>query len=71
VVRPLQAYIRRRFHGERGDIVKYKTYDLIREISMKHQHPVYGLFEQGFGQRELGEAVAPTSMPVSISLCFH
>jgi hypothetical protein len=40
------------------DIVKHLTYDLIREISLKHQHSVCGLFEQGSGQRELGEAVA-------------
>jgi hypothetical protein len=53
------------------DIVKHQTYDLIREISLKHHHSVCGLFEQGSGQRELGEAVAPTSMAVSISLCFH
>ena len=39
-----------------GDIVKHLTYDLIREISLKHQHSMCGLFEQGFGQRELGEA---------------
>jgi hypothetical protein len=58
VVRPLQAYIRRPLHGERGDIEKHITYDLIREISLKHQHSVCGLFEQGYGQRELGEAVA-------------
>jgi hypothetical protein len=30
-----------------------------------------GLFEQGSGQRELGEAVASTSMVVSTFLCFH
>ena len=71
MIRPVQAYIRRPLHGERGDIVKYQTYDLIREISLKHQHSVCGLFEQGSGQRELGEDVAPTSMAVSISLCFH
>jgi hypothetical protein len=51
-----------------GDIVKHLTYDLIREISLKHQHSVCGLFEQGSGQRELGEAVAPTSMVVSTTL---
>jgi hypothetical protein len=51
--------------------VKYQTYDLIREISLKHQHSVCGLFEQGSGQRELGEVATPTSMAVSISLCFH
>jgi hypothetical protein len=43
---------------EDGDIVKHLTYDLIREISLKHQHSVCGLFEQGSGQRELGEAAA-------------
>jgi hypothetical protein len=51
--------------------VKHQTYDLIKEISLKHQYFVYGLFEQGSRQRELGEFVAPTSMAVSISLCFH
>jgi hypothetical protein len=51
--------------------VKYQTYDLIREISLKHHHYVCGLFEQGSGQRELGEVVAPTSMVVSISFCLH
>jgi hypothetical protein len=51
--------------------VKYQTYDLIRDISLKHQHSVCGLFEQGSGQRELGEAAAPTSMDVCISLFFH
>jgi hypothetical protein len=71
VVRPLQAYIRRPLHGEKGDIVKHQTYDLIREISLKHHHFVCGLFEKGSGQRDLGEAAAPTSMAVSISLCFH
>ena len=71
MVRPLQAYIRRPLHGEKEDIVKHQTYDLIREISLKHHHSLCGLFEKGFGQRELGEDVAPTSMVVSISLCFH
>jgi hypothetical protein len=56
---------------EYRDIVKYQTYDLIREISLKNQHFVCLLFGQGSGQRELGEAAAPTSMVVSISLCFH
>jgi hypothetical protein len=51
--------------------VKYQTYDLIREISLKSQHSVCGSFEQGSGKRELGEAAAPTSMAISISLCFH
>jgi hypothetical protein len=51
--------------------VKYQTYDLIRDILLKHQHYVCGLFEKGSGQRELGEVVAPTSMSISISLCFH
>jgi hypothetical protein len=54
-----------------GDIVKHQTYDLIREISFKHHHFMCGLFEQGCGQRELGEDDAPTSMAVRISLCFH
>jgi hypothetical protein len=40
------------------DIIKHITYDIIREISLKHQHSVCGLFEQGSGQRELGEAAA-------------
>jgi hypothetical protein len=44
------------------------TYDLIREISMKHQHSVCGLFEQGSRQRELGEVVVPTSMAVNTIL---
>jgi hypothetical protein len=51
--------------------VKHQTYDLIREISLKHQHSVCGLFEQWYGKRELGEAISPTSMAVSISLCFY
>jgi hypothetical protein len=51
--------------------VKYQTYDLIREISLKHQHYVCGSFLKGSRKRELGEAAAPTSMAVSISLCFH
>ena len=51
--------------------MKYQTYDLIREIALKHKHSVCGLFEQGYGERELGEAVSPTSMVVRISLCFH
>jgi hypothetical protein len=57
--------------GKYGDIVKHQAYDLIRDISLKHNHPVCGLFEQGSRQRELGESVAPTSMVVSISYCFH
>jgi hypothetical protein len=48
--------------------VKHLTYDLIREISLKHQHSVCGLFEKGSGQRELCEFVAPTSMAVSTTL---
>jgi hypothetical protein len=51
--------------------VKYQTYDIIREISLKHQHSVCGLFEKGSRQRNLGEDIAPTYMVVSISLCFH
>ena len=71
MVRPLQAYIRRPLHGERGDIVRHQTYDLIREISLKNHHYVCGLFEQGSGKRDLGEVVASTSMVVSTFLCFH
>jgi hypothetical protein len=51
--------------------VKNQTYDLIREIWLNHKYFVCGLFEKGSGQRELGEVVAPASMVVSISLCFH
>ena len=45
--------------GIARDIVKNLTYDLIREISLKHKHSMCGLFEQGSGQRELGEVLAP------------
>jgi hypothetical protein len=41
VVRPLQAYIRRPLHVERGEIVKYQTFDLIRKISLKHQNSMW------------------------------
>ena len=43
------------------DIVKHLTYDLIREISLKHQHSVCGLFEKGVGQGEMEEAATPSS----------
>jgi hypothetical protein len=39
----------------RGDILKHQTYDLIREISLKNQYYLCGLFEKGFGKRDLGE----------------
>jgi hypothetical protein len=48
--------------------MKHLTYDLIREISLKHQYYVCVLFKQGSGQRDLGEVVAPTSMDVSTTL---
>jgi hypothetical protein len=32
---------------------------------LEHQHSVCGLFKQGFGQGELNEAVALTSMAIS------
>jgi hypothetical protein len=54
-----------------GDTVKHQTYDLIRDILLKHHYSVYGLFEQGSLQRGLGEVVAPTSMAVIISLFFY
>jgi hypothetical protein len=38
---------------------------------MKHSHFVCGSFEQGFGQRELGEAATSASTIVSTLLCFH
>jgi hypothetical protein len=50
---------------------RHQTYDLIREISLKHNQFVCGLFEQGTGQRELGEVVASTSMVVSAFLLVH
>ena len=54
-----------------GDIVKHQNYDFIREISLKNHHSMCGLFEKGYRQIDLGEVAAPTSMAVSISLCFH
>jgi hypothetical protein len=50
--------------------LKHQTYDLIREISLKHNHFVCGLLEQRVGQGELGEVVAPTSMVCKYSLLF-
>ena len=60
MVRPLEAYIRRHSHGEKGRI-----------ISEKHCHFDCGSFEQGVGQGELGEVATFVSTFVSTLICSH
>jgi hypothetical protein len=45
--------------GGIGEYIKHQTYDLISEISLKHNQ--CGLLEKRVGQRYLEEAIAPSS----------
>jgi hypothetical protein len=50
VVEPLKSYIKRHYHGERGE-----------NITKKYCHFDRGYFEQGVGQGGLGEVAASAS----------